>query len=84
MTEQEIRDYAEQLYPPQKGKQWVRALRNAKVEAFVNGALWNEMKWLKISSNLVLADSICVRCTKNAELVGEGLCSDCWSDMHGM
>jgi len=38
----------------------------------------------KISSNSVLADSICVRCTENAELVGEGLCSDCWSDMHGM
>lgn len=58
MTEQQIRDYAEQIYPPQKGKQWVRTLRNAKVEAFVKGALWNETKGLKISSNLVLSDSL--------------------------
>lgn len=28
--------------------------------------------------------SVCVICKRNAELVGEEMCRDCWSDIHGM
>lgn len=40
MTREELTKYAESIYPSQKGKHWIRTLRNARVEAFVNGALF--------------------------------------------
>lgn len=46
--------------------------------------LYHESKVEKISFNLPVISSVCVVCKRNAELVGEEMCRDCWSDIHGM
>lgn len=76
MTEQEIRDYAETIYPPQKGKHWIRTLRNAKVEAFVRGVLWNQRNGLKFDKTERYPD--CHSCGEKLDPESiTGYCENC-------
>lgn len=56
MEVKEIEEQATVVYPEQKGRQWVRVLREQRVKAFVKGALWNQTRLQGLDDPFPLKD----------------------------